>query len=103
MITDTKDAKNIPFQKARIRLTEGPIFTRLDSILETPFAVTTKYVMLSGKRSISMESEFHLTRGSYLANKELLMRLQTDVNSGDSFFTDLNGFQVSQPFIVLPV
>lgn len=28
-------------------------------------------------------------------NKELSMRLVTDIQSGDVFYTDLNGFQVS--------
>lgn len=28
-------------------------------------------------------------------NKELAMRLVTDIQSGDVFYTDLNGFQVS--------
>lgn len=28
-------------------------------------------------------------------NKELAMRLVTDIQSGDAFYTDLNGFQVS--------
>ncbi|MEE6503425.1 hypothetical protein FKM82_004823, partial [Ascaphus truei] len=27
-------------------------------------------------------------------NKEIAMRLSTDIESGDSFFTDLNGFQI---------
>ncbi len=27
-------------------------------------------------------------------NKELAMRLVTDIESGDTFYTDLNGFQV---------
>lgn len=27
-------------------------------------------------------------------NKELIMRLNTDLKSGDEFFTDLNGFQM---------
>lgn len=30
-------------------------------------------------------------------NKELAMRLDTDIQSGDVFYTDLNGFQVSPP------
>lgn len=30
-------------------------------------------------------------------NKELAMRLVTDIQSGDAFYTDLNGFQVSPP------
>lgn len=29
-------------------------------------------------------------------NKELAMRLVTDIQSGDVFYTDLNGFQVGQ-------
>ena len=39
------------------------------------------------------------------ANKELAMRLVTDIQSGDTFFTDLNGFQM-QPrrhFLKLPL
>lgn len=31
-------------------------------------------------------------------NKELAMRLVTDIQSGDVFYTDLNGFQVSSFF-----
>ncbi len=33
-------------------------------------------------------------------NKELAMRLITDIQSGDVFYTDLNGFQVSNLFLV---
>ncbi len=28
------------------------------------------------------------------SNRELIMRLKTDIKSGDTFYTDLNGFQV---------
>lgn len=34
-------------------------------------------------------------------NKELAMRLVTDIQSGDVFYTDLNGFQVSSFFFYL--
>lgn len=34
-------------------------------------------------------------------NKELAMRLVTDIQSGDTFYTDLNGFQVK--FICLQI
>jgi len=38
-------------------------------------------------------------------NSEIAMRLNTDLKSGDEFFTDLNGFQepYSQNFFFLPL
>ena len=36
------------------------------------------------------------------ANKELAMRLVTDIQSGDVFHTDLNGFQVSRSLARVP-
>lgn len=35
------------------------------------------------------------------ANKELAMRLVTDIQSEDTFFTDLNGFQVTTDGLVV--
>lgn len=37
------------------------------------------------------------------SNFELVMRLSTNINSSDEFFTDLNGYQVSGNLFVLPL
>lgn len=85
----------IAFSNAKIRVTEGEVFTRIDSMIDEPFGMVTTILLLPGDAFLSMENEFHLTRNSFLSNKELLLRFRTELNSQDTFFTDLNGFQVS--------
>lgn len=92
--TDTLVPKRIPFETSKIRVTEGDLFTRVECVQENPVTISTTFLLIPGKRVIGLESEFHLTRGSFFSNKELLMRLRTEINSNDTFFTDLNGFQV---------
>lgn len=41
--------------------------------------------------SIEIENTFHLDN---VQNVEIAMRLDTGINNGDEFFTDLNGYQV---------
>lgn len=41
--------------------------------------------------SIEIENTFHLDN---VQNVELAMRLETGIDNGDEFFTDLNGYQV---------
>ena len=101
LLTDTKEAENIAFSKAKVRVTAGEIFTRIETILEEPFGMLTTILLLPGTTTISMQHEFHLTRSSFLSNKELLMRFRTELDNRDTFFTDLNGFQVRLPFIKL--
>ena len=43
---------------------------------------------------LMIENDIDLTSAS-MNNREIAMRISSNLNSGDVFFTDLNGFQVS--------
>lgn len=49
--------------------------------------------LLTGADGLGLEIE-NLVDISTTHNFELVMRLSTNINSTDEFFTDLNGFQV---------
>lgn len=93
-ITDKSTPEKVTFTKPKIRVTSGDLFTRVETILDEPFAMKITLTLLPGKSFIAMDNEFHLKRGSFLSNKELVMRFHTELANHDTFFTDLNGFQV---------
>uniref|UniRef100_A0A3P9PUL6 Glycosyl hydrolase family 38 C-terminal domain-containing protein n=1 Tax=Poecilia reticulata TaxID=8081 RepID=A0A3P9PUL6_POERE len=77
-----------------IRVTRGPIFSDITSCFPH-FTHTVRLYHLDGHAGKSMEISNMVDIRSE-TNKELVMRLVTDVASGNRFYTDLNGFQMQQ-------
>uniref|UniRef100_A0A3B3TN18 Glycosyl hydrolase family 38 C-terminal domain-containing protein n=1 Tax=Poecilia latipinna TaxID=48699 RepID=A0A3B3TN18_9TELE len=77
-----------------IRVTRGPIFSDITSCFPH-FTHTVRLYHLDGHAGKSLEISNMVDIRSE-TNKELVMRLVTDVASGNRFYTDLNGFQMQQ-------
>ncbi|XP_043951813.1 alpha-mannosidase 2 [Gambusia affinis] len=77
-----------------IRVTRGPIFSDITSCFPH-FTHTVRLYHLDGHAGKSLEISNMVDIRSE-TNRELVMRLVTDVASGNRFYTDLNGFQMQQ-------
>lgn len=92
--TDSGEAKVIPFSKPEIIVTKGPLFSRIEIIFKEPMKLKHVITVMNGEPFLRIENEFHLIKGSYISNKEFVMRLQSKVENKNVFYTDLNGLQV---------
>ncbi|MFT7819105.1 alpha-mannosidase 2x isoform X3 [Arapaima gigas] len=89
------DGKAKPYtQKERpvVRAVEGPLFSEVVSHYQH-FQITVRINNVPGVDGLSLDITT-LVDIRDQANKELAMRLVTDIQSKDTFFTDLNGFQI---------
>lgn len=80
--------------KPKIHVTVGRIESRYEMIFTEPMPIYIRFTLYRGRRSIDLQTEFHL-QGLYGANKELLIRFTIPkLNNQELFYTDLNGFQI---------
>ncbi|XP_074546825.1 alpha-mannosidase 2 [Halichoeres trimaculatus] len=77
-----------------VRVSRGPIFSDITSCFKH-FTHRVRLYHLEGHAGRSVEVSNTVDIRSEV-NRELVMRLVTDVSSGNLFFSDLNGFQMQQ-------
>ncbi|XP_069023709.1 alpha-mannosidase 2 [Embiotoca jacksoni] len=77
-----------------VRVSRGPIFSDITSCFQH-FTHTVRLFHLDGHAGRSLEISNTVDIRSEF-NRELVMRLVSDVANGDRFYSDLNGFQMQQ-------
>ncbi|XP_040914399.1 alpha-mannosidase 2 isoform X2 [Toxotes jaculatrix] len=77
-----------------VRVSRGPIFSDITSCFRH-FTHTVRLYHLDGHAGRSLEISNMVDVRSEV-NRELVMRLVTDVANGNRFYSDLNGFQMQQ-------
>ncbi|XP_029431658.1 alpha-mannosidase 2x isoform X2 [Rhinatrema bivittatum] len=75
-----------------VRVTKGPFFSEVACYYQHVQQVMRLY-NLPGTEGLSLDISSVVDIRDHV-NKEIAMRLTTDIESGDTFFTDLNGFQI---------
>ncbi|KAF7466985.1 Hypothetical predicted protein [Marmota monax] len=75
-----------------LRVTEGPFYSEVVAYYEHVHQVVRLY-NLPGVEGLSLDVSSVVDIRDYV-NKELALRIHTDIDSQGTFFTDLNGFQV---------
>ncbi|KAM4635196.1 alpha-mannosidase 2 isoform 1-T2 [Polymixia lowei] len=81
-----------PSQPSLVRVTRGPIFSDITSIFQHVTHVTRLY-HVDGVEGASVQLS-NLVDIRLEVNRELVMRLVSDVASDNRFYSDLNGFQI---------
>uniref|UniRef100_A0A8C3B2X2 Alpha-mannosidase n=1 Tax=Cyclopterus lumpus TaxID=8103 RepID=A0A8C3B2X2_CYCLU len=100
------DGKAKPYNQKEppvVRVVEGPLFSEVVAHYQH-FQQTIRIHNVPGVDGLSIDFTTMVDIRDQ-TNKELAMRLDTDIQSGDVFYTDLNGFQM-QPrrhFLKLPL
>ncbi|XP_025774517.1 alpha-mannosidase 2x [Puma concolor] len=82
----------VPRDPPVLRVTEGPFFSEVVAYYEHVHQVVRLY-NLPGVEGLSLDMSSLVDIRDYV-NKELALRIHTDIDSQGAFFTDLNGFQV---------
>uniref|UniRef100_A0ACB8E5F9 Alpha-mannosidase 2x n=1 Tax=Sphaerodactylus townsendi TaxID=933632 RepID=A0ACB8E5F9_9SAUR len=82
----------VPKDPPVIRVTEGPFFSEVAVYYQNIQEVVRLY-NVPGVDGLSLEISCLVDIRDYV-NKELALRFSTDIDSGGTFFTDLNGFQI---------
>ncbi|TNN79412.1 Alpha-mannosidase 2 [Liparis tanakae] len=77
-----------------VRVSRGPVFSDITSCFRH-FSHTVRLLHLEGHAGRSLEISNTVDIRSEV-NRELAMRLVSDVANGNRFYTDLNGFQMQQ-------
>ncbi|XP_030353701.1 alpha-mannosidase 2x isoform X4 [Strigops habroptila] len=75
-----------------VRVTEGPLFSEVASYYQHVQTVVRLY-NVPGVEGLSLDVSCLVDIRDHI-NKELALRFSTDIESEDTFFTDLNGFQI---------
>ncbi|XP_010767774.1 alpha-mannosidase 2x [Notothenia coriiceps] len=89
------DGKAKPYNQKEppvVRVVEGPLFSEVVAYYQH-FQQTIRIHNVPGVDGLSIEITTAVDIRDQ-TNKELAMRLVTDIQSGDVFYTDLNGFQM---------
>lgn len=81
------------FEKPKIYVIIGSIESRYEWKVDKPYPVSIRFSLYRGRPSVELQTEFHL-QTQYASNRELIIRFETNINSNDRFYTDLNGFQI---------
>uniref|UniRef100_A0AAX7SL55 mannosyl-oligosaccharide 1,3-1,6-alpha-mannosidase n=1 Tax=Astatotilapia calliptera TaxID=8154 RepID=A0AAX7SL55_ASTCA len=90
------DGKAKPYHQKEppvVRVVEGPLFSEVVAHYQH-FQQTIRIYNVPGVDGLSIDITTMVDIRDQ-TNKELAMRLVTDIQSGEVFYTDLNGFQVS--------
>uniref|UniRef100_A0A0D9RWW5 Alpha-mannosidase n=1 Tax=Chlorocebus sabaeus TaxID=60711 RepID=A0A0D9RWW5_CHLSB len=82
----------VPKEPPVLHVTEGPFFSEVVAYYEHVHQVVRLY-NLPGVEGLSLDISSLVDIRDYV-NKELALRIHTDIDSQGIFFTDLNGFQV---------
>uniref|UniRef100_A0A803W2A9 mannosyl-oligosaccharide 1,3-1,6-alpha-mannosidase n=1 Tax=Ficedula albicollis TaxID=59894 RepID=A0A803W2A9_FICAL len=75
-----------------VRVMEGPLFSEVSSYYQHVQTVVRLY-NVPGVEGLSLDVSCLVDIRDHI-NKELALRFSTDIGSDDTFFTDLNGFQI---------
>uniref|UniRef100_A0A8D2MKB7 Alpha-mannosidase n=1 Tax=Zonotrichia albicollis TaxID=44394 RepID=A0A8D2MKB7_ZONAL len=75
-----------------VRVMEGPLFSEVSSYYQHVQTVVRLY-NVPGVEGLSLDVSCLVDIRDHI-NKELALRFSTDIESDDTFFTDLNGFQI---------
>ncbi|NXU52428.1 MA2A2 mannosidase, partial [Turnix velox] len=75
-----------------VRVTEGPLYSEVATYYQHVQMVVRLY-NVPGVEGLSLDVSCLVDIRDHI-NKELALRFSTDIESGDTFFTDLNGFQI---------
>ncbi|XP_050568903.1 alpha-mannosidase 2x [Cygnus atratus] len=81
-----------PKEPPVVRVTEGPFFSEVASYYQHVQTVVRLY-NVPGVEGLSLDVSCLVDIRDHV-NKELALRFSTDIESDDTFFTDLNGFQI---------
>ncbi|XP_051529758.1 alpha-mannosidase 2-like isoform X1 [Myxocyprinus asiaticus] len=91
-LPDKEATSYSPSQPAVIRVTKGPLFSEVTTTF-THITHTLRLYSIQGVEGQSVEIYNTVDiRGEF--NREIAMRITSDLDSEDRFFTDLNGYQV---------
>ncbi|XP_034735000.1 alpha-mannosidase 2x isoform X2 [Etheostoma cragini] len=89
------DGKAKPYNQKEppvVRVVEGPLFSEVVAYFQH-FQQTIRIHNVPGVEGLSIDIATTVDIRDQ-TNKELAMRLVTDIQTGDVFYTDLNGFQI---------
>uniref|UniRef100_A0A8D0GGK1 Mannosidase alpha class 2A member 2 n=1 Tax=Sphenodon punctatus TaxID=8508 RepID=A0A8D0GGK1_SPHPU len=81
-----------PKEPPVVRVTEGPFFSEVACYYQH-VQQTVRLYNVPGVDGLSLDVSYLVDIRDHV-NKELALRLSTDIESEDTFFTDLNGFQI---------
>lgn len=89
------NAKRYLFSTPKIVVNKGPLVSEIKSIYPDFILTTTLYNVTGIKgMGVHIKTEFDMSKNRKAMDKELILRFQTNINNGNTFFTDQNSFQL---------
>lgn len=94
-IPDEDEPQDLPYRDVRVLVIKGSLVSRVHIHLDGPLPIEHVLCVVQGEPWFNVRNLFHLKRGRF-SNKELLMRLYSDVANDGLFYSDLNGLQITR-------
>lgn len=94
-LPDNERPGHLAINAVRMQIVKGSLTSKVTTLIDAGFVIRHEITLTKGDTWFDIRNQFHLGVKSF-ANKELVMRLRTDVKNKNTFFTDLNGFQMAK-------
>lgn len=94
-LPDSDKPSHLQVKSVRMQIIKGGLISKVITTLDAGFIIKHEIKLSKGESYFDINNQFHLGAKNF-SNKELLMRLKTDIRNKNNFFTDLNGFQMAK-------
>ena len=95
-LPDSEKPSHLQIKSVRMQIVKGSLMSRVTTFIDAGFIIEHQITIQgsdAGHLTFEIRNKFHLGVRTF-ANRELVMRLRTDIKNKNRFYTDLNGFQM---------
>lgn len=94
-IPDSERPGSLEIKNTKLQIIKGNLISKVITFIDVGFEIKHEVILTKDDSYFDIKNEFHLSRKTF-PNKELVMRLKTDVKNKNLFYSDLNGFQMAK-------
>ncbi|RWS17725.1 alpha-mannosidase 2-like protein [Dinothrombium tinctorium] len=94
-LPDYEEPEAIAFRDPAISVIRGDLISKVQTSFANPIFLKHNVFIVKGEDNFYVENIINLN-ADFFDNRELIMQLETNVNNGNEFYTDVNGLQMAK-------